>query len=100
MQQQILRFVGFAGENFFGEIIENILFRLLQHLLQIGFFGGGRVVNLIFRNLPNQLQSRNPAVRPGAIFGDFGGFEFEIERRAEQFADFIVGEQQIFAADD
>ena len=56
-------------------------------------------MNLMLGHLPNQLQSRNPAVRPGAIFGDFFGLEFDVERRFEKFFYLVVGEQQIFTAD-
>ena len=96
-EQQIARFGGFAGENFFGEIIENIFFRLVQNLAQIERGFVRLTINFLFGNLPHQLQSRDPAVRPFAVFGDHLIVHFDIERLSKQSAHFVVGKQQIFS---
>src|SRR5688572_7753509 len=56
IHQQPLRVSQFPRKNLFGEIIEDVAFRLLQNVMQVQRRGSACRMHLLFGNLPYELK--------------------------------------------
>jgi len=99
IHQQSLRVSRLTRKNLFGEIIEDVAFRLLQNVMQVQRRGPVCRMHLLFGNLAYKLKCGYPSLRSSAILGYLFVFQLDVERLFEQLFHFFVGEEQIVARD-
>ncbi len=101
-------FVGLVGEDLFGEVVEDVALALAQDLDEVGRRDActrlGRAATagerLPLRDLTDELERGDPAVRPLAVFGQLPGRQLKVEDVAEKLLRLAVGEEQLLTVDD
>ena len=92
-----MRFFRLARENFFGKIIEDGAFRLLENVMQVQRRRSVCRIHLLLGNLTHKLKRSYPSLGSPAILGYLFVFQFDVERLFEQLFNFGVCEKQIVA---
>src|ERR1043166_6021679 len=99
IHQQSLRIRWLTRKNLFGEIIEDVAFRLPQNLVQVQHRRPVCRMHLLFGNLTYQLKCSYPSLGSPAILGYLFVFQLNVERLFEQLFHFFVSKEQIVARD-
>src|SRR5829696_5109692 len=97
IHQQSLRVGRLTRKNLFGEIIEDVAFRLLQNVMQVQRRRSVCQMHLLLGNLSYKLKRSYPSLCSPAILGYLCVFQLDVERLFEQLFHFVVGEKKIVA---
>ena len=102
-QKKLPHVLRLVGEDLFGEVVEDVALGLAQDFDEVG--RGGRTRRpardgLPLRDLPDELQRRDPAVRALAVLGELFGRQLEVEDVAEKLPRLFVREEEFRAVDD
>src|SRR5918995_674010 len=97
IHQQPLRISRLTRKNLFGEIIEDVAFRLPQNVMQVQRRRSVCRMHLLLGNLAYKLKRSYPSLCSPAILGYLFVFQLDVERLFEQLFHFVVSEKKIVA---